>query len=288
MAAGLEGTRRIQRQAIAGIVDSAAGGDKARIVVLPDVPTNDPRQDQVVDQIRVLARDFERDTGIAAPVGGTAPELTDFARVNSERVPLLILAICLVTYLALVPILRSVVLPAIAVALNMLTVAASFGLLTLLFVGDNPPMGGAGELDVVTVTGIFVITFALSIDYQVFLLTRMREEYVRTQSHEAAVEFGISKTARVVTGAAAIMVAVFMAFALSSFSLIQQLGIGLATAVLIDATVVRLGLLPSIMKLAGDRAWWIPRWLDERLPMLDTEGAVFERDAGHVRRSAGF
>ena len=116
----------------------------------------------------------------------------------------------------------------------------------------------------------------------------MREEYVRTQSHEAAVEFGISKTARVVTGAAAIMVAVFMAFALSSFSLIQQLGIGLATAVMIDATVVRLGLLPSIMKLAGDRAWWIPRWLDERLPMLDTEGAVFERDAGHVRRSAGF
>jgi RND superfamily putative drug exporter len=239
------------------------------------------------DEIRGLARRFQRDTGIAAPVGGTAPELTDFARVNSERVPLLILAICLVTYLALIPILRSVVLPAIAVGLNMLTVAAAFGLLTLLFVGADPPMGGAGKLDVVTVTGIFVITFALSIDYQVFLLTRMREEYVRTQSHEAAVEFGISKTARVVTGAAAIMVAVFTAFALSSFSLIQQLGIGLATAVLIDATVVRLGLLPSIMKLAGDRAWWIPQWLDDRLPMLDTEGAVFERDAGHLRRSAG-
>ena len=158
--------------------------------------------------------------------------------------PLIILAICLVTYLALVPILRSVVLPAIAVALNMLTVAAAFGVLTLLFVGDNPPMGGAGKLDVVTVTGIFVITFALSIDYQVFLLTRMREEYVRTQSHTEAVEFGIAKTAKIVTGAAAIMVAVFIAFALSSFSLIQQLGIGLATAVLIDATIVRLGLLP--------------------------------------------
>ena len=172
--------------------------------------------------------------------------------------PLIILAICLVTYLALIPILRSVVLPAIAVALNMLTVAAAFGVLTLLFVGDDPPMGGAGKLDVVTVTGIFVITFALSIDYQVFLLTRMREEYVRTQSHEAALEFGIAKTARVVTGAAAIMIAVFTAFALSSFSLIQQLGIGLAVAVLIDATIVRLGLLPAIMKLCGDRTWWIP------------------------------
>jgi RND superfamily putative drug exporter len=286
VAAGLEGARRPQREAIAGLVDSGDGGRKARILVMPDVPTNGPRQDQVVDDVRALAHRFQRDTGVAAPVGGTAPELTDFARVNRTRIPLLIIAICLVTYLALIPILRSVVLPAIAVALNLLTVAAAFGVLTLLFVGDNPPMGGSGQLDVVTVTGIFVVTFALSIDYQVFLLTRMREEYVRTQSHTAAVEFGISKTAKVVTGAAAIMVAVFIAFALSSFSLIQQLGVGLASAVLIDATIVRLGLLPAIMKLAGDRTWWLPTWLDERLPLLDTEGAMFSRDADHLRASA--
>ena len=118
-------------------------------------------------------------------------------------------------------------------------------------------------------------------------LTRMCEEYVRTQSHVSAVDFGISKTARVVTGAAAIMVAVFVAFALSSFSLIQQLGIGLATAVLIDATIVRLGLLPAIMKLAGDKTWWMPTWLDEKLPMLDTEGSLFARDASHLRAPAG-
>jgi RND superfamily putative drug exporter len=287
MAAGLQGARPDQREAIAGLVDSANGGREARILVVPDVPTNDPRQDHIVDEVRALTHGFQRATGIAAPVGGTAPELTDFARVNSTRLPLLILAICLVTYLALIPILRSLVLPAIAVALNLLTVSAAFGLLTLLFVGDNPPLGGAGKLDVVTVTGIFVVTFALSIDYQVFLLTRMREEYVRTQSHISAVEFGISKTARVVTGAAAIMVAVFIAFALSSFSLIQQLGIGLATAVLIDATIVRLGLLPAIMKLAGDRAWWLPTWLDEKLPLLDTEGAIFARDASHLRAAGG-
>jgi RND superfamily putative drug exporter len=287
LAAGLQGARPPQRDAIAGIVDSSGGGAKARIVVLPNVPTNDPRQDRVVDDVRALASGFQRATGIGAPVGGTAAELTDFARVNRTRVPIIILAICLVTYLALIPILRSVVLPAIAVALNMLTVGAAFGLLTLLFVGDHVPMGGAGKLDVVTVTGMFVITFALSIDYQVFLLTRMREEYVRTQSHTSAVEFGISKTARIVTGAAAIMVSVFIAFALSRFSLIQQLGIGLASAVLIDATIVRLGLLPSIMKLAGDRTWWLPTWLDDRLPFLDTEGAVFARDAEHMRRGAG-
>jgi len=281
--AGLDGARPAERDAIAGLVDTTDGARKGRILVMPDVPTNDPRQDEIVDDVRALAHRFQRTSGIEAPVGGTAPELTDFARVNRTRVPLLILAICLVTYLALIPILRSVVLPAIAVALNLLTVSAAFGLLTLLFVGDNPPMGGVGKLDVVTVTGVFVVTFALSIDYQVFLLTRMREEYVRTQSHTSAVEFGISKTARVVTGAAAIMVAVFVAFALSSFSLIQQLGIGLATAVLIDATIVRLGLLPSIMKLAGDRTWWLPTWLDEKLPFLDTEGAIFARDATHLR-----
>ena len=83
------------------------------------------------------------------------------------------------------------------------------------------------------------------------------------------------------------MVSVFVAFALSSFSLIQQLGIGLATAVLIDATIVRLGLLPSIMKLAGDRTWWLPTWLDEKLPFLDTEGTIFARDADHLRSTAG-
>jgi len=287
LAAGLEGARPGRREAIAGLVDSANGGRKARILVMPDVPTNDPRQDQIVDDVRALTHRFERATGIAAPAGGSAPELTDFARVNRTRIPLLILAICLVTYLALIPILRSLVLPAIAVALNLLTVAAAFGVLTLLFVGDNPPLGGVGKLDVVTVTGIFVVTFALSIDYQVFLLTRMREEYVRTQSHISAVEFGISKTARVVTGAAAIMVAVFVAFALSSFSLIQQLGIGLATAVLIDATIVRLGLLPAIMHLAGDRTWWLPTWLDEKLPLLDTEGAIFARDASHMHAAGG-
>jgi RND superfamily putative drug exporter len=283
IAAGLEGTRPAQRDAIAGLVDSANGGRKARILVLPDVPTNDPRQDQLVDQVRTLTHRFQHNTGIQAPVGGTAAELTDFARVNKTRLPLLILAICLVTYLALIPILRSLVLPAIAVALNMLTVSAAFGVLCLLFVGDNPPLGGVGKLDLLTVTGIFVVTFALSIDYQVFLLTRMREEYVRTQSHTDAIDFGIARTARVVTGAAAIMVAVFVAFALSSFSMIQQLGIGLGTAVLIDATIVRLGLLPAIMKLAGDRTWWLPTWLDEKLPLLDTEGSIFATDARHLR-----
>ena len=131
-----------------------------------------------------------------AAAGGRPGKLVDYDRVTSGRLPLLVARSALVTYLLLVPILRSLFLPAIAVGLNLMTVAAGFGVLTLLFVGDDPPLGGAGALDVITVAGIFSITFALSIDYQVFLLTRMREEFVRTQSNDSAIEFGIAKTAR--------------------------------------------------------------------------------------------
>jgi putative drug exporter of the RND superfamily len=145
-------------------------------------------------------------------------------------------------------------------------------------VGDNPPLGGAGALDMLSVASIFTITFALSIDYQVFLLTRMREEFVRTQSNDSAIQFGIDKTAKVVTGAAAIMIAVFCAFALSDFVILKQFGIGLATAVLIDATIVRLILLPAVMRLFGLSTWWLPDWLDNRLPVLDVEGSEYQHD----------
>jgi putative drug exporter of the RND superfamily len=281
--AALDGARRIPKENSQFILDSSRGGDVARLNALPDVPTNDPRTERVVDDVRDIVDDFEENTGTNAAVGGAAGQLVDYDRVTSGRIPLLVIAISLVTYLFLVPILRSLFLPMIAVALNLLTVAVGFGVLTLLFVGDNPPLGGAGALDVISVAGIFAITFALSIDYQVFLLTRMREEFVRTQSNDAAIEFGIEKTAKVVTGAAAIMVAVFVAFALSDFVIIKQFGVGLAVAVLIDATIVRLALLPAVMRLFGLNTWWIPNWLDDRLPLLDVEGAEFEHESEQMR-----
>jgi RND superfamily putative drug exporter len=121
----------------------------------------------------------------------------------------------------------------------------------------------------------------------------MREEYVRTQSNAQAVTFGIEKTGRIVTGAAAIMIGTFFAFALTSFTIVRELGIGLTSAILVDATLVRLGLLPAVMRLFGDWTWWMPEWLDERLPALDIEGAAFEHEAEAlgsrpVRGGAGF
>ncbi len=284
--AALDGARTADRESAGFLVDLDDGGSVGRIVVLPDVPTDDPRTVAVVDRATALAREFSANGDLEAAVGGAAPELVVYDRETSARLPWLIAATALITYLLLVPVLRSLFLPLVAVVLNMLTVAVGFGVLTVLFVGEEPLLGGAGALDVVSIAAIFSITFALSIDYQVFLLTRMREEFVRTQSNDAAILFGIRRTAAVVTGAAAIMVAVFCAFALSEFVVIRQFGIGLAVAVLIDATLVRLVLLPALMRLFGLSTWWLPTWLDDRLPVLDVEGSRFEAQQQGLARVA--
>jgi RND superfamily putative drug exporter len=237
----------------------------------------------VVDDVTRAAHALGKRANVDTAVGGSAGELVDYDRAMKDRLPLIILGISLVTYLMLVPILRSLVLPLIAVLLNLVTVAVAFGVLTLLFVGKHPLLGGAGALDVISLAGMFSITFSLSIDYQVFLLSRMREGLVRTQDSDAAIAFGIDKTARVVTGAAAIMVSVFLAFALSNFSIIRQFGVGLATAVIIDATIVRLALLPALMRVFGMTVWWLPAWLDDRLPLLDLDGGEFEQETRQIR-----
>jgi putative drug exporter of the RND superfamily len=286
--AALAGARRPDARTATLLIDTRKGGNTGRIIILPDLPPNDPRTDKLVDDIRDVAYQFEDESGLDAPVGGTSAQLSDYKRVLMGRIPLLVIAISGVTYLLLVLILRSLFLPAIAVALNLITVGGGFGILILLFV-DNPitgdwlPFGGSGSLDAIAVAGIFAITFALSIDYQVFLLTRMREEFVRTQSNEAAIDFGITKTAKIVTGAALIMIAVFSAFGLAEFITIKQFGIGLGVCVLIDATIIRLALLPSVMRLFGLNTWWIPNWLDERMPLLDVEGAEFEHEQEFMR-----
>jgi RND superfamily putative drug exporter len=179
-------------------------------------------------------------------------------------------AITVVTLLVMILVLRAIPLAAIAVGLNLATVAVAFGILTLLFhVPDDWPLGGHTYVDAVGATMIFGVVFGLSIDYAVFLLVRMRERYDETGDNKAAIDFGLEKTARVITGAAAIMMAVFIAFAGAPIATVSQLGIGLTIAVLLDATVVRIVLLPALMLLIGDRVWWFPRWLDRILPKLN-------------------
>jgi RND superfamily putative drug exporter len=215
--------------------------------------------------LSAAAADLARQTGTDARLGGSATRLQDYEHTLKGRFWVLMLILGLVAYLVLMPLLRSVVLPLLAIGLTALTVAAAMGVLVLLFQGHPPLLGGAGWLDATIVFGIYTIAFALSIDYQVFLLTRMREGWQLTGNTNEAIGYGLRRTAGVVTGAAMSMTGVFVAFALTDVVILKQLGVGLTVAVLLDATLVRLVLLPAAMRLLGDRCWWMPAWLERTL-----------------------
>ena len=215
------------------------------------------------------AEALERDTGARVLVGGDSPTLQDFNDEMREAVPKATVALALVTLLVLIPVLRSLLVPLAAVVLNVLTVGATFGVMALLF--NDSLLGGPGYMDTFTLGIIITVIFGLAIDYEVFVLARVREEYLRTGSSTEAIERGIAGSARVVTGAAVIMIAVFIAFSTSGFISMRNVGVALAVAVFIDAFLIRMLALPGIMRLLGDRAWWLPRWLDRALPEVRLE-----------------
>jgi RND superfamily putative drug exporter len=171
---------------------------------------------------------------------------------------------------------RSVVVPLKAVIMNLLSSAAAFGVVALAVnggpIGDLVGIPEAVPVPMQLPIGIFAILFGLSMDYEVFLLSRIKEEYDRTGDNALAVADGLAKSARVITAGAAVMFAVFVSLALGNAVLGKMFGIGLAAAILIDATIVRMVLVPATMELLGDRNWWIPAWLDRLLPRIDIEG----------------
>lgn len=233
-----------------------------------------PRQGPSSAATRALDDRFARlrVDGVMVEVGGMAAALADYKRVLAGRLPWLIVALSLVALIGLTIVLRTVVLAAISVALNLLTIAASLGMVALLCTGSTPLLGGAGTADLLALLGMFAIVFALSLDYQIFILTRMRENWEHTRDLQETITRSIDSTGRVITGAAAIMAGVFLAFTLSGLQTIRQPGIGLVTAVVIDATLVRLVLLPAAMRLAGPATFWLPRWMDRLIPNVDLEG----------------
>ena len=272
--AGVEGAPKPEARRASETVNVETGGSAARFLVVSDLEPQSGEAAALRDRLDRHGRDLaKRFDGTSAVTGG-ASEIVDYDRITATQLPVLAASLVVATFLVLVLILRALLLPLIAVLLNVLTVAASFGVLTFLYqVLPGQPLGGAGYIEAVSAAGIFGIVFALSIDYEVFLLTRMREGYVRHGDNDQAILYGLERTARVITGAAAIMGAVFLAFATAGVASIQQFGIGLTVAVLLDATVVRLILLPALMRLFGNATWWLPSWLDRLLPNLDPEPA---------------
>jgi RND superfamily putative drug exporter len=265
----LDGATPKAREAAGTTVDLNSG-QAVSIRVISRYSFNTPGSIALNKRLNEEAGEFSGETGLSTGVAGGVAQVNEFSHVTSSRIPLIVAVIALATFLILVVVLRSIPLAAIAVGLNLSTVAVAFGVLTLLFnLPADWPLGGNSYVDAVTVVMIFGIVFGLSIDYAVFLLSRMREHYDQSGDNAAAVEFGLDKTARVITGAAAIMMAVFIAFATASIAGLSQLGIGLTIAVILDATVVRIVLLPALMLLIGDRVWWLPRSLDRLLPRFE-------------------
>jgi RND superfamily putative drug exporter len=263
----LDGAPPGPRAAAAEAIDLRNGGQAASMLVVSDYSFNTPGSIALNKRLDAETKAFGEDADLATGVAGGAAQLNDYSQVTSARIPYVVLAITLVTFLVLVAVLRALPLAAIAVGLNLLTVGVAFGVLTLLFhVPASLPLGGHTYVDAVGATMIFGLVFGLSIDYAVFLLSRMREHHDRHGDNAAAIQFGLEKTAGVITGAAAIMMAVFIAFAGAPVATVSQLGIGLTVAVILDATVVRIVLLPALMLLIGERVWWLPRPLARILP----------------------
>ncbi len=265
----LDGANPYAREAAGQTIDLKSG-QAASMTVISKYSFNTPGSIALNKRLDKEAGEFSEESGLATGVAGGVAQVNEFSHITRDRIPSIIAVIALVTFLVLVLVLRSIPLAAIAVGLNLSTVAVAFGILTLLFnLPPDWPLGGNTYVDSVTAVMIFGIVFGLSIDYAVFLLSRMREHYDRSGDNAAAIEFGLEKTARVITGAAAIMMAVFIAFGTASIAGLSQLGIGLTIAVLLDATVVRIVLLPALMLLIGDRVWWLPRWMDRVLPKFN-------------------
>jgi len=215
-------------------------------------------------------------TGLKVYVGGFAAVTDDFANVLSQRLPFFIAVVIMLSFLLLMAVFRSILVPLKAAIMNLLSIGAAYGVVVMIFQygwgKDLVGVGKGGPIEAFIPIMMFAILFGLSMDYEVFLLSRIREEYLKTGDNGLAVADGLSATARVITAAAAIMCTFFLSFVLGDSIIIKLFGIGFASAIFIDATLIRMVIVPSTMELLGDANWWLPGWLDRILPHLDVEG----------------
>ena len=217
------------------------------------------------------SRPSSNGTDVDAQVGGQTAASIDAANFLGHRLFLVIGAVLILSFLLLMVVFRSLVLPLKAVIMNLLSVGAAYGVMVAVFqwgwAGRIIGIGETGPIDPWIPVALFVVLFGLSMDYEVFLLSRIREEWLRTHDNSLSVADGLAVTGRIITAAAAIMFCVFASFVIKDpLHILKVFGLGLATAVLVDATLVRMVLVPSIMELLGPVNWWLPRWMDRSIP----------------------
>jgi RND superfamily putative drug exporter len=257
-------------------VEANEAGTVARVTVPIAGNPDGERAIAAVRELRseVVPRAF---AGVEAEVyvGGDTAEELDYHDTVNYWLPLVLLFVLGLSFLLLTLAFRSIVVPATAIGMNLLSVGAAYGLLVLVFQeGIGNELLGLREAETIDAwvpLFLFAVLFGLSMDYQVFLLSRIRERYTQTGDTDAAISFGVGSTARIITGAALIIIAVFWGFAMGDTIAFQQMGFGIAVALLIDATIVRSILVPATMKLLGRRNWYLPAWL-AWLPDVHVEG----------------
>jgi putative drug exporter of the RND superfamily len=267
--------------------------DKAgTVAVFTVISKSAPWADETVDLVEGLRETTIpaalRGTAAAAYVGGQTAGYIDLATQIADKLPLMIAIVVALSFVVLLLAFRSLLVPVKAAAMNLISVAAAYGVVTAVFqLGWGSSLIGLDHsIPIVSFVPLlmFAILFGLSMDYEVFLLTQMREHYRQSEDEKEAVIEGLANTGRVITSAAAIMVCVFTSFVLNGNPIVKEFGVGLAVAIAIDSTLVRCLLVPAVMVLLGKRAWWLPRWLDRVVPHISVEGEDYfaKRDAALV------
>ena len=264
---------------IAMVAPPEVAGQVGTVVAFPTTSPQDDRTFATVERLRAdVLPSALADTTATAHVGGQTANFGDVANRVSDRLVWFIAAVIVLSFLLLTIVFRSILVPLKAALLNLLSIGAAYGVLVMVFQWG----WGKGLIGLETTVPIvsfipmfmFAVLFGLSMDYEVFLLSRVREEYVASGDNDGSVIAGLAGTARVITSAALIMISVFGGFVLGDDPVTKMFGLGLATAILIDATVVRCVLVPATMKLMGEANWWLPGWLDRLLPAVDIDGGT--------------
>ena len=259
-------------------------GKIATVIAFPGSTPQDLATQDLVTRLRTtVLPPLAHETGTRILVGGTTAATVDFASAVADRLPLFIAVVIGLSALLLLLVFRSLLIPLKAALLNVVSVGAALGVITLVF--QHGVLGGAlgiepGPIEAFVPVMIFAIAFGLSMDYEMFLLARMHEVWERTRDPRTAIREGMATTGRVVTAAAAIMVVVFASFLLDPSRMLQQFGLGLAVAVFLDALVIRCLIVPAAMSLLGARAWWLPAGIGRRLPQVALEHRHFTDPAG--------
>ncbi|MFI8220996.1 MMPL family transporter [Streptomyces sp. NPDC085932] len=270
-------------------VTFGSGGHSAYLTVVPDSSPQSERTSDLVDRLRgeVLPR-AESGTSLDVQVGGMTAGYDDFADVIVSKLPVFVGVVIGLGCLLLLLAFRSIGIPLKAAAMNVAAVASAFGVVVAIFQwgwgSELLGLGSAGPIEPFLPVIMVSVLFGLSMDYQVFLVSRMYEEWLETGDNRRAVRVGLAETSRVINSAAVIMISVFLAFVLSGDRVIAMFGIALAAAVALDAFVLRTLLVPALMHLLGGANWWLPRWLDRRMPRISIEPP--ETRASHERLAA--